>query len=203
MPTRDAPFLLASASPRRSAILTTLGIQHHTMPAGVDESVGEGELPEAHAERLARAKALEVARARPDSWVLGGDTVVTRHGEILGKPRDAAEAVEILLKLQGGVHQVVSGLCLVTPRSGSSREREMRSGVTVTSVRLRSFDRGTARAYVESGEPLGKAGAYAIQGLGAALVEGIDGDYFGVVGLPVSLLIRLLEEVGRPYRFHD
>ena len=173
------------------------------MPAGVDESLRAGELPETHADRLARAKALEVARARPDSWVLGGDTVVTRHGEILGKPRDAEDAVEILLKLQGGVHQVVSGLCLVPPRPGSSGERRIHSGVTVTSVRMRSFDRETARAYTETGEPLGKAGAYAIQGLGSALVEGVDGDYFGVVGLPVSLLIRLLEEVGRPYRFHD
>ncbi|MEX2530145.1 MAG: Maf family protein [Gemmatimonadota bacterium] len=201
MPGSDAPFVLASASPRRSAILDTLGIEHLTMPAGVAEDVRPGELPEVHAERLARTKASHIARTRPDSWVLGGDTVVTRHGEILGKPEGAGDAVEMLLKLQGGVHQVVSGLCLVPPSAGSLARRRAHSGITVTSVRFRAFDRETARAYAATGEPMGKAGAYAIQGQGAALVEAVDGDYFGVVGLPVSLLVRLLEEVGRPYRF--
>lgn len=201
-----ARLVLASASPRRSAILQALGIDHEAHPARVDESVLPGEAAGSHAERLARAKAAAVAGLVPDRWVLGGDTVVVLDGRILGKPRDEAEAVEMLLRLQGRDHRVVSALALVVPRSGAGRTPgsagpQIVSGLEATRVRFRSFDRTTAEAYAATGEPMDKAGGYGIQGRGAALVEEVEGDYSGVVGLPVSLLVRLLEEAGRPYRF--
>jgi len=191
----EDPLILASASPRRSEILTVLGIDHETHPARVDESVLPDEGPEEHAERLARAKAAAVAGLLPGRRVLAGDTVVVVDGRILGKPRDEAHAADMLMELQGRGHQVVSSLALV---DGDGR---VFSGVQVTRVRFRSFDRETAEAYVATGEPMDKAGAYGIQGKGAALVEAVEGDYSGVVGLPVPLLVRLLDREGRPYRF--
>ncbi len=214
------PILLASASPRRSEILSNLGIPHRVSPADVDETPFPGEDPVAHVERLARAKAEAVAARHPGEWVLAGDTVVVVDGELLGKPVDETEAVRMLLRLQGRGHQVASGLALVLPPEqwpgaspsgsggspGSDSHRMlggMLSGVEITRVRFRSFDRATAEGYAATGEPLDKAGAYGIQGLGSILVEGIQGDYSNVVGLPVPLLVRLLEMGGRPYRFPD
>lgn len=189
------PFVLASASPRRSEILTVLGVAHEVVPARVREAIHPGESPEALVERLAREKAAAVARARPDAWVLAGDTVVTLDGRILGKPADPTAAVEMLLTLAGREHRVVSGLAL------AQSEDTLISGAQSTRVRFRAFDEAIARAYVDTGEPMGKAGAYAVQGRGAALVEEIAGDYWCVVGLPVPLLLRLLATAGRPYRF--
>lgn len=187
------PLVLASASPRRSEILRTLGIAHDVHPARIDEGPLDDEPAAAYAERLARAKAAAVALERPDAWVLAGDTVVTVDDDLLGKPRDEDDAVRMLLRLAGGVHQVVSALAFSTP------EGRQRGGVETTQVRFRPFGPEVAAAYVATGEPMGKAGAYAIQGRGATLVDGIHGDYFAVVGLPVSLLVRLLDEVDRPY----
>lgn len=194
-PAGDDAFVLASASPRRSEILSVLGIAHERRPARIDESVQGGEDPEAHAERLARAKAMTVARQRPDAWVLGGDTVVVVDDQILGKPVDESDALRMLLRLAGREHRVVSALALARPGD------LIVSGVASTRVSFRNFGEDEARAYVATGEPMDKAGAYGIQGRGAALVEGITGDYSGVVGLPVSLLVELLGEAGRPYRF--
>lgn len=194
--TEGTPLILASASPRRSRILTSLGVEHRVLPARVDESALPAENPLAHVERLARAKAAAVASLHPECWVLAGDTVVTVDGDLLGKPRDEDDAVAMLLRLQGRAHRVASGLAL-------ARNGRVHSGVEVTEVRFRPFHRETAQAYAASGEPMDKAGAYGIQGLGAALVEGVSGDYTAVVGLPVPLLIRLMEEAGRPYRFPD
>jgi septum formation protein len=190
-------LILASASPRRAEILTSLGISFRIVPSAVDESVLPGEIPRVHAERVAREKAEAVALRHPMEWVLAGDTVVGLEDEILGKPRDPEEAVETLLRLQGKVHQVVTALALVRP----GIEPEMYTGFQVTSVAFRSFDRDFAEAYVRTGEPMDKAGAYGIQGNGAVLVTGIVGDYSAVVGLSVPLLFRLLEEAGSPYRF--
>jgi septum formation protein len=215
------PIVLASASPRRAEILSTLGIPHRVAPADVDESPFPAEDPVTHVERLARAKAEAVAARHPGEWVLAGDTVVVVDGELLGKPVDEAEAVAMLLRLQGRGHEVASGLALVLPSEqwagaspspsgaspspshgspGSGAYRVL-SGVEITQVRFRTFGRATAEGYAATGEPLDKAGAYGIQGLGSILVEGIRGDYSNVVGLPVPLLVRLLERGGRPYRF--
>jgi septum formation protein len=194
-PGSATPLVLASASPRRAEILENLGLPTEVHPARVDESVLPGEEAEEHAERLARAKAAAVAGLAPGRWVLAGDTVVVVDDRILGKPRDEDHAVEMLMALQGRAHRVVSALALVEPGG------QVRSGVQSTTVRFRTFGRSEAAAYAATGEPMDKAGAYGIQGLGAVLVEGVEGDYSGVVGLPVPLLVRLLDEAGRPYRF--
>jgi septum formation protein len=137
-----------------------------------------------------------------EAWVLGGDTVVTVDGAILGKPVDAGDAVHMLLRLQGRSHEVVSALALVQPAGGVERDLpEPLSGVEVTTVTFRPFDHFFAEAYVSTGESLDKAGAYGIQGKGSALVDHIQGDYSAVVGLPVPLLLRLLARAGVPYRF--
>ncbi len=188
-------LVLASASPRRSEILGTLGIRHQTQPAHIDESLLPDESPATYAERLSRGKAAAVAGLRPGEWILAGDTVVALGSRVLGKPRDADEAVRMLLDLRGRTHRVLSALALVEPGD------RIRSGVQVTRVTFRAFDEDFARAYAATDEPMDKAGAYGIQGKGAALVEEISGDYSGVVGLPVPLLLRLLAEAGRPYRF--
>ncbi|TVR64479.1 MAG: septum formation inhibitor Maf [Gemmatimonadales bacterium] len=192
-------LILASASPRRSEILRGLGLSHQIRPAHVDETPLADESPSSLTERLARAKAMAVLAHTEGVPVVGGDTVVALDGEILGKPVDADQAVAMLLQLSGRDHHVYSGLALAMV----SPEEDVRvvSGVQATRVRFRPFDAEVAAAYVATGEPMDKAGAYGIQGLGAVLVEEIQGDHSGVVGLPISLLVRLLGEVGMPYRF--
>ena len=157
-----------------------------------------------HALRLSREKAGEVAARHPTRWVLGGDTLVSLDGDILGKPRDAGHALDMLLRLQGRTHHVISALSLARPGVSAGRasgEAVVRAGAERTAVTFRAFGRETAEAYVATGEPGDKAGAYGIQGMGAALVRRIEGDYGAVVGLPVPLLLDLLEDAGRPYRF--
>ncbi len=175
-------------------MLRQLGLKHMVRVADVDESYLPGETPKAHVERLARAKADAVAWEFPESLVIGGDTVVLDGGRVLGKPKHEEEAVSMLLSLAGGTHSVLSGLALVGPGGTVS-------AVDETRVRLRAFGEGEARRYTETAEPLDKAGAYGIQGLGAALVEGLDGDYYSVVGFPVGTFIGLLQRAGWRYDF--
>jgi septum formation protein len=189
------PLVLASASPRRTGLLHMLGLKHDVVPSDVDEAALPGEQPDAHVDRLARAKAERVARVRPDALVLGGDTIVALDGEILGKPARRQDAVATLMRLSGRDHVVHSGLAVVAPGGPTY------ASVSRTRVRFRSFDEQTARRYVGTGEPLDKAGSYGIQGFGAALVDSIDGDYFTVVGFPIPDLIRLLERAGWRYAF--
>jgi septum formation protein len=201
-----APFILASASPRRAELLDALGIGHRVVPAELDETRRPGEAPEAYVERLAREKAESVRTRNPGAWVLAGDTTVALGDEILEKPEDAADAVRMLLVLSGREHRVATGLALAAPApagagKGARAPTVLVSGVEVTRVRFRPFGEDEARAYVATGEPMDKAGAYGIQGLGGTLVEGIEGDFSGVVGLSVPLLVRLLDRAGRPYAF--
>jgi len=189
------PLILASASPRRADLLTRLGLTFEISPSRVPEELLEGETPRAHAERLARAKAVEVMGDHLGAMVLAGDTVVVLDGEVLGKPRDPEEALRMLLSLEGRTHTVVSGLALAFP------DGVIRSGTEATEVTFRSFEEGLARRYVETGEPMDKAGAYGIQGQGSALVREIRGDYHTVVGLPLPLFLDLLEEGGWRYQF--
>ena len=149
-----------------------------------------GEAPVAYAERLAREKALSV----PGDLVLGADTTVLLDGELLEKPVDAEDALRILRRLQGRTHEVISSVALV---AGGV----VRQATDVTRVTFRCADDDLLRAYIATGEPMDKAGAYGIQGYGAALVERIEGDFFGVMGLPVRLVLGLLEAAGIPYRF--
>jgi septum formation protein len=187
-------LILASASPRRLDVLRQLGLDAEVRPARLDEALEPGEGPVEHVERLARAKAELVALDVPDALVIGGDTIVLRDQRVLGKPETEDQAVQMLMSLAGRSHQVLSGLALAG-RHG------VVSGVSRTTVRFRDFDTTTAERYVRSREPLDKAGAYGIQGLGAALTEGVDGDYYAVVGFPVGLFMRLLARAGWRYDF--
>ena len=186
---------LASASPRRAELLRAAAIPFQLLAApGVDESVLAQEDPQDYVERLARSKAeagwqqLSAAQ-RADAVVLGADTSVVLGGRILGKPRDAAEAASMLHDLSGREHRVLTAVCVVTSRS-------CLCACSDSSVRFAELDDALIRAYVDSGEPLDKAGSYAIQGRGAVLVTALAGSYSGVVGLPLRETAQLLQQAG-------
>ena len=188
-------LVLASASPRRRELLTNAGIPFIVQPSEIPELPREGEAPQACAERLAREKARDVFRQRPQDFVLGADTIVIVGGQILGKPRDAADAARMLRLLSGRTHQVTTGVCLIGPdRKGRSCLEDTRSETTLVIISELSDD--DIQSYVATGEPLDKAGAYAIQGIASRWISRIEGDYFNVVGLPVSLVYQMLRENG-------
>jgi septum formation protein len=187
-------IVLASSSPRRHQLLDMLGIAHAIDAADVDETPLANESAEGMARRLAREKATLVAARHPGRWVLGADTVVVLDGDMLGKPGSPAEAESMLGRLAGREHQVVTAVAL-------ARDGTVREACDVTRVRFRSIEPELIRAYVATGEPLDKAGAYGVQGAGAALVERIEGDFFGVMGLPLRLVVDLLAAAGVPYSF--
>jgi septum formation protein len=176
-------IVLASKSPRRSEILRAAGIPFVVRTAEVDESLLPGEEARHYVMRLAKAKALAV-EALPDEVVLGADTTVVAGSEILGKPEDAADARRMLLLLSGRRHQVMTGVCL---RRGDLTEVDC----AVTDVQFAAMTTEEIEVYAASGEPLDKAGGYAIQGFASRYIERIDGDYSNVVGLPVSLVYRM------------
>lgn len=184
-------LVLASRSPRRQELLAALGIPLEVRPAETDESVRPGERPAAYVARVAREK----ARAVDGALVLAADTAVVLGDAILGKPADPADAARMLRALSGTRHQVLTAVCVRRTTPGPACERD----VTVsTEVRFRPLDDRQIAWYVASGEPLDKAGAYALQGLGGALVEGVSGSVSGVVGLPLAETLALLAEVGFP-----
>ncbi len=182
-------IVLASKSPRRAEILTQAGFEFVVRAADVDEARLEGEAPDAYVRRLAAEKARAVAM-RDGEIVLGADTVVVVGEQVLGKPGDAAEAGRMLRLLSGAEHEVITGICVRTA------EREVANSAT-TRVRFSAMSEEEIGEYVASGEPMDKAGAYAIQGLAARYIERIDGCYFNVVGLPVSLVYRTLNSISR------
>ena len=186
------PLILASRSPRRTQLLSMLGIPHRVEAADVQEMPLPREAPAAYVRRLARDK----ARAVPGAWVLGADTTVAIGDGILEKPIDEADALRILTSLQGRRHEVHTAVCL----RADGREYEAQDA---TAVFFRPADDALLRAYVATGEPMDKAGAYGIQGYGAALIERIEGDFFGVMGLPVRLVLDLLARAGWEYRFGE
>jgi nucleoside triphosphate pyrophosphatase len=188
------PIVLASSSPRRLQLLDMLGIPCRVVVPEVDETRGPAEVPEEYVVRLARAKVRAVAAREPGELVLGADTTVVVRGEVLGKPESFEEAEMMLGKLAGRTHHVMTGVAL-------GIDDRMMHALDVSDVTFRSFDRDTIEGYVATGEPMDKAGGYAVQGRGAALVESIRGDYFSVMGLPLRLVLDLLERFGRPYRF--
>jgi septum formation protein len=191
-----APLLLASASPRRRELLGRAGVAFEVSPADIDESARDGESPEQLAARLARDKALHVARrsgADPPRWVLGADTIVVLEGLVYGKPADAEDAARILGALRGRTHRVVTAVALARSDGAALREIRVESRVT-----LRAASDPEIRAYVATGEPLDKAGAYAVQGFGGRLVERIEGSLSNVIGLPLDETLALLREAGLP-----
>jgi septum formation protein len=186
--------VLASQSPRRRELLAQLGIVHEVRPADIDETPFPNEAPGPHSERLAREKAGSIARAEPDALVIGSDTIVVLDGDIMGKPRDAADARAMLRRLAGRTHTVHTALAI-------AHGGEVHSGVEVVAVTMREATDAELAAYVATGEPMDKAGAYGIQGYGAALVERIDGDYFAVMGLPLQRLVAMLRAAGYGWMF--
>lgn len=188
------PLVLASQSPRRAELIERLGLAFEAIPADIDESYVDHEMPADHAERLAREKAAAIARDRPEALVVGSDTIVVLDRDVLGKPQDQREAVEMLLRLAGREHEVHTGIAI-------AHAGRIESGLERVRVRFRPLDRASCEAYVATGEPMDKAGAYGIQGFGSAIVEGIEGDYFAVMGLPIVRMLGLLERFGFEYGF--
>ena len=183
-------LILASASPRRADLLREAGILFRVAPAHIDEDVRTGESPEAYVERLAREKAEAVHAASPDAFVLGADTTVVVDAAILGKPADRAEAARMLELLAGRSHRVLTGVVLLGPADF------VRAAVVSTEVTFSRLSGADIAWYVNTGEPLDKAGAYAIQGGASRFVERIDGSFSNVVGLPMELVGTWCRESG-------
>lgn len=188
------PLLLASASPRRRELLERIGVAIEVQPADVDERPNDGEAPDAYVARIARAKATAIVR-RSDRWVLAADTTVTIDGAILAKAESPEEATEMLRRLSGRTHQVLTAFVLIGERDGSPC---MREGLVSSDVVMIELDAATLADYVASGDWRGKAGAYALQGIAAALVREVRGSVTNVVGLPLAEVVAALREVGAP-----
>jgi septum formation protein len=205
-------IVLASASPRRQQLLRSAGIPFTVQPAEIDETPRQGESPRNCAERLAREKALSVCKSRPGEWVLGADTIVVIEEAILGKPRDENDAARMLRLLSGRRHRVITGVCLGGDQLASgewsaasdakplkTEDREPRTWVEdarseTTLVTMGDLSDAEIRSYIATGEPMDKAGAYAIQGVASRWIPRVEGDYSNVVGLPVALVYRMLME---------
>lgn len=183
------PFILASSSPRRRELLEQLDLAPTIVAPQVGEAELPGETPRAFALRVAREKGLAVAASHPDSVVLAADTCVVLGERIFNKPRDEEEAIATLQRLSGNTHEVLTGVCAVGP--GGQHET-----VVATRVRFRPISEAEARWYVATGEPMDKAGAYAIQGRGGMFVEAIEGSHSNVIGLPLVEAIELLGRAG-------
>jgi septum formation protein len=183
------PIVLASASPRRQELLKNAGIDFVARPADIEEVQRAGEGAAYFAERMAREKARAIRASAPENLVLGADTIVVARDQVLGKPADAADAVRMLRLLSSRQHFVITGVCLIGPDFEDVRSER-------TAVHFTALTDAEIRDYVASGEPMDKAGAYAIQGHASRWISKIEGDYSNVVGLPVDLVLRMLEEHG-------
>ena len=188
--------VLASSSPRRRELLTLIGIPHVVLPADIDETPYPNELPRVHAERLAREKAAAIATREAGAVVVAADTIVVVDGDILGKPRDEADAAVMLRRLSGRAHVVLTAVAI-------AREQTVVSGVESVDVTFRHLSDDEIGRYIATREPMDKAGAYGIQGFGATIVDRIDGDYFAVMGLALGRMVRLLASIGVDYRFGE
>jgi septum formation protein len=184
-------LILASASPRRQELLRNAGILFTVQPADIDETPLAGESPGDCAERLAREKALAVFQSRPKNYVLGADTIVVVDDVILGKPRDTEDAARMLRLLSGRTHAVITGVCIVAAVASQTKTASETTLVTMCEI---SDDE--IREYIATGEPMDKAGAYAIQGMASRWIPRIEGDYSNVVGLPVALVYAMLRGRG-------
>ncbi len=182
-------YILASASPRRSELLSQVGLEFRVEVADCDEETRESD-PARMVQELALRKAMAVAEKHPEEIVIGADTVVVYEDEIMGKPADEKEALDMLMYLSGRTHMVMTGVAIVCKNRGIERVF-----AELTQVSMYENDRDLLKRYIASGEPMDKAGSYGIQGRGAILVRSISGDYNNVVGLPVSALFRELSEI--------
>jgi septum formation protein len=184
--------ILASQSPRRRELLTLIGIPHEVRPADIDERLMPGESPRTHAVRLAREKARAAASA--GAVVIGSDTIVVVDGDVLGKPRDAADGARMLRRLSGRVHTVITAVAV-------GWQGRLESDAEEVAVTFHPLTEDQIGAYLATGEPMDKAGAYGIQGFGATIVARVEGDYFAVMGLPLQLLVRTCARIGLRYTF--
>jgi septum formation protein len=182
-------LFLASASPRRRELLRNAGIPFEVEPADIKEAPLPNEPAKAYAERLAREKAQTIARKYSNNPVLGADTVVVIDNQILGKPANPADAARMLHLLSGRTHQVITGVCLAANGNDSVASE-------ITSVTMSEISEQEIAAYISTGEPMDKAGAYAIQGIASRWIPRIEGDYSNVVGLPVARVYRMLQQAG-------
>jgi len=184
-------LILASKSPRRYELLKQVGLDFEVIPSGVVEDFVNTESPREHVLRLAEAKAMEVASKYPDRWVVAADTIVYINGSILGKPKSREEAAEMLRRLSGREHRVLTGfsVCYLEKRNNDKEAVQ-------TMVRMKPLTPVEIEWYVHTGEPLDKAGGYAIQGIGSFMIESIQGSYTNVVGLPICELIQMLNRLG-------
>jgi septum formation protein len=186
--------ILASASPRRHDLLNMIGIAHEVLPADIDETYPDGEDPPKHAERLAKEKCAALTAQYQDAIVIAADTIVVLDGHVLGKPADDSEAARTLRRLAARPHTVFTAMAV-------GRGARILTGVEEVSVTFRALDDATIERYIATREPMDKAGAYGIQGYGAAIVERIDGDYFAVMGLAIGRMLGLLRRLGVRYDF--
>jgi septum formation protein len=182
--------ILASASPRRIELLQQLGLRFEIVASGVDEDFRGGESPREHVLRLAGAKAGAVSRLHPDAWVLGADTIVVIDGEILGKPGSPAEAVAMMRKLSGREHRVFTGFSVLSAERGAAVSEAVESAVI-----FRKLGDDEAAWYAATEEPYDKAGAYAVQGLGAFFIRKIRGSYTNVMGLPLCEVVDVMKRL--------
>jgi nucleoside triphosphate pyrophosphatase len=188
----ETQLVLASASPRRKDLLSGIGLSFRIVPSEVDEEPINGESPDAQVCRLALAKASDVSEKMSDYWVLGADTIVVIDNAILGKPRNEEEAVAMLARLSGRTHEVFTGYAIVHAKF--SEQRTVR--YVTSAVHIRDMSADEISDYVSTREPMDKAGAYAIQGIGAGIVERVTGSYTNVVGLPLCEVTRDLKTLG-------
>jgi septum formation protein len=191
-------LILASSSPRRASYLRELGFRFRRIVPEVEERSLPGESPRHYVSRLARAKADAVARKHPNEWVVGADTTVVVDGKLLGKPADPQDAARMLKRLSGRSHRVVSAVALAR-----YEDRTLRSAISTTRVLFRKLTPDDIRWYVGTGEPMDKAGAYGIQGLGAVLISRIEGSYSNVVGFPLEKFLELWDDAGLPLPWID
>lgn len=185
------PLILASASPRRQALLAGQGLGFEVVPSTLKEPAPEpGEAPADYAARMARLKGLDIAARHPDKVIVSADTIVVQDESILGKPKDAANALDMLTSLSGRWHEVMTGFCVLRQRGGISLCRTV-----TTRVHMASNSHDMLKGYIDTGEPMDKAGAYGIQGIGAFLVDEVQGSYTNVVGLPLRSVLDFLLEI--------
>jgi len=184
-------FILASASPRRRELLASIGLDFEIVPSHIPEVRAEGEAPEEYVARLSREKAAAIASNHHDRWIIAADTTVLLGEQLLEKPADAADARRMLATIAGQTHIVYTG---VTVMNAASEHHDTR--VAESEVRMLPLDAREIAWYVETGEPMDKAGAYAVQGIGAMFIDSIHGSYTNVVGLPLALLFQMLRRAG-------
>lgn len=185
-------IVLASKSPRRREILENIGLKFDVVESGADEEIVPSNSPDEIVKQLAYRKAEKVSQGLKDkALVIGADTIVVLGSKIMGKPKDDDQAFKMLTSLSGVWHNVYTGICVIDTSSGNCM-----TDYEVTAVRIRKLSSEDIKTYIESGEPMDKAGSYAIQGVGSLLVERIDGCYYNVVGLPVFRLSNMLDNFG-------